>query len=163
MISQEKLKELLDYNPDTGIFIWKVRKAIQIRIGDEAGRPDKYGYTRINLDKRQYMAHRLVWLYVYGEWPTGQIDHVNRIKNDNRLNNLRLATGSQNQANKNLSSNNTSGLRGVSWHKASQKWRATLKRKGTQKHIGFFDCKEIAYFVYSEYAESYFGDFWSWG
>ena len=117
--SQERLKELLNYDPDTGVFTWKVKRH-GVTSGSEAGCIEKYGYRYIKVDGAQYFAHRLAWMYVHGVDPAElQIDHVNQVKDDNKMSNLRLATHQQNQR------NNKS--KGICLHKKSNKWHANIR------------------------------------
>ena len=137
-ITAERLKELLHYEPETGIFTWKVRTANQVKVGDVAGCPDGRGYLLIQLQSRLYRAHRLAWLYVYGEWPKDQIDHINRIRSDNRIANLRDVSHKQNNQNKSKPSNNTSGHPGVVWHKRISKWQVKIKHNYKYIHLGYY-------------------------
>lgn len=121
VITREKLHHLLDYDPASGVFTRKVSKSSNAQVGQVAGSVDKRGYIVIRIDGELYKAHRLAHLYMTGEFPPDQIDHINRIKSDNRWKNLRLANGSQNQMNS-TRNDNTSGKKGVHWHKQSGKW-----------------------------------------
>lgn len=120
MISAERLREILLYEVNTGVFI---------RDGQVAGTINKQGYRQIRVDGRIYLAHRLAWLHFYGEWPKAEIDHVNGDRTDNRMVNLRLATSSQNKANAAIRRDNTSGVKGVSYRKDTGKWTAYINRK----------------------------------
>ena len=140
IISQARLKELLHYNPDTGIFTWTSKPSITspISIGSEAG-TNTNGYVCIYVIGRIYKAHRLAWLYIHGEWPEDQIDHINRVKDDNRLINLREAGCIENSRNRTISKNNTSGHVGVYAHGASGKWAASIHNgRGKLLHLGLF-------------------------
>lgn len=143
-VTVEHLRQVLDYNPETGVFLWKVATSSRSPIGSVAGTINKAGYRFISIDGRKYLAHRLAWLHVHGVWPSGDIDHVNRIKTDNRLINLREATRTQNNVNSKVRSDNTSGHRGVTWHRGSQKWRATVHLNGKQYQVGMFEVLEDA-------------------
>ena len=129
-LTQELLKEYLDYNPETGIFTWIKSYHYRIKVGSVAG--NSYGnnnsYTTIVLLKHRWYAHRLAWLYMFGELPPEMIDHVNGLRVDNRISNLRLATNTDNQRNKGLSSHNSSGVNGVYFNKGGsiKKWRASI-------------------------------------
>lgn len=106
MITQEYLKERLTYNPQTGVFIWNSSNIKgHVKKGKIAGSKDSRGYIKIQIDRKDYTAHRLAWLYEYGEWPKYTIDHINRIKYDNSINNLRDVTQAEN--NKNQKRRNT--------------------------------------------------------
>ena len=143
-LTAEKLRELLHYEPATGIFTWKVRTANSVKVGDVAGCPDGRGYLCIKVLNRLYRAHRLAWLYHFGEWPTDQIDHINRNRSDNRIENLREVTNKQNHQNKSKRSDNTSGHTGVYWHKQKSKWRARIKHNQKLIHLGLFATIEEA-------------------
>lgn len=148
MITQRRLKELLHYDPTTGIFVRRMHVSSNARIGDVAGRRRKHIYLQISIDGVLYLSHRLAWLYMTGDWPKDQIDHINGIRDDNRWTNLRNATGLENQQNRAACSNNTSGFAGVSWHKCSKKWRACISVAGRQKHLGLFTDCESAFAAY---------------
>ncbi len=137
MITQEYLKSILSYDKDSGLFTWKINIAISIRVGDIAGTIMNTGYRRIRINKKGYYAHRLAWLYMTGNFPK-EIDHINRIKDDNQFCNLRLATHQSNMQNRNIQENNKSGVTGVCWHKKRNKWCVNIKVNKIQKHIGYF-------------------------
>jgi len=138
MLSQERLKSLLNYDQETGIFTCLVSRGRNAKVGSIAGTVDPKGYVRIKIDGQQYKAHRLAWLYVYGDLPPDQMDHINRIKTDNRIGNLRLATQAENQQNRSMRSDNTSGHIGVSWYKSAEKWQAQIRINHKQINIGYF-------------------------
>jgi len=145
MITQGELKELLDYDPRTGIFIWKGKKGSRACKGKTAGTTDAYGYIVIRINNVLYKAHRLAWFYTHGEWPETNLDHINRIKNDNRIKNLRVASQSLNMHNvKRLATN--SGFVGVSWDSYRNKWVSRIKVDYKTKFLGRFDrkCDAIA-------------------
>lgn len=125
MITQSELKELLHYNPDAGIFEWR-----KTRPGVKAGSCAGYnirGYVSIEINNIPYFAHRLAWLYAHGVWPKEQIDHINHIKNDNRLSNLREVSSFINHQNQKLNKNNKSGVCGVYWCNERGSWNAVIK------------------------------------
>ncbi len=138
MITQKRLKELLHYAPDTGVFTWKVSHP-RAQQGAAAGARDGYGYIVIRLDTVLYKAHRLAWLYTYGEWPAKGLDHINRIKNDNRMSNLRLADQSTNMHNIPVRSGSKSGVSGVTWRADRKKWNARIKVGYKNFNLGLFD------------------------
>ena len=138
-ITADELRRLLTYDADTGKFYRRVTRR-RDRIGAVAGSPDAYGYTQIYVAGKMYKAHRLAWLYVYDVWPNCEIDHINRVRDDNRLCNLRLATSAQNRQNTGLSRANTSGVKGVVWHKRMSKWQAQIKIQRQNLYLGQFDC-----------------------
>lgn len=158
MITQDKLKGLLNYNPDTGVFTW-VNARGNLKAGSVAGTVDYQGYVRISINERRYRAHRLAWLYVHGETLTVEIDHINGIKSDNRISNLRTATRSQNEANKIKTQKNTSGYKGVSWHKNDKKWVAHITINQKLKCLGSFSTREEAHKAYCKAANDIFGRF----
>jgi len=132
-LTQSELKELLDYNPGTGVFVWKVCRNWKAKSGDVAGFLHHTGYWYIRINYRRYLAHRLVWLYVHGCWPEEEIDHINHVRDDNRIINLREASRQDNCKNASLSKINTSMINGVSWNSRDKKWRVDIRNNG--KHI----------------------------
>lgn len=148
MITENRLKCLVSYNSETGIFTWKTRPSNRVRVGDIAGTLDSNGYIYIKLDGKRYFAHRLSWLYMYGQWPVADIDHKNGIRNDNRIENLRLATKNENQQNRKLNKNNTSGYMGVYYDQTKNKWVSKINVKSIRKHLGYYDTSEEAYSRY---------------
>lgn len=138
MLTREYLNSIIDYNKDSGLFIWKkVRVKNQIKAGSVAGYLDKKGYLRIQIDGKNYMAHKLAWLSEYGIIPE-MIDHINQVKSDNRIKNLRVVTASENAKNRKICSNNTSGCMGVTWNKSSRKWIARITIEGKRISLGRF-------------------------
>jgi hypothetical protein len=158
LISHEHLKSILEYNPDTGIFIRKTAFN-QVKIGDIAGRTDTHGHRQIGVDGLKYQAHRLAWLYVYGTWPVGEVDHINGIRNDNRLCNLREVTSSQNCMNQKIRSTNKTGCKGVCWRDDCKKYRVRIMVNGKEKTIGNYEDLELAVFVAQEAQRKYHGEF----
>jgi hypothetical protein len=150
--------EVLSYDPTTGVFIRKVSKTNAIKSGTIAGYIDGNGYRLIRVCGRTYKAHRLAWVYVYGRWPRRQIDHINRHRTDNRIVNIREATQLQNSRNSGPKPNNTSGFAGVSWHKATKKWMASIGN-GRKIYLGLFLTPEAASAVYEAKATELFGEF----
>lgn len=158
MLTQERLKELLDYDPETGEFIRRISRH-KHRAGEVAGYVDSGGYIQIKIDGCAYLAHRLAWFYVYGEWPQHQIDHRDTDRANNRIDNFRPATNRQNAANQNRPRNNTSGQKGVFWHKKNQKWVAKITVNYKQMHLCSSDSYEECCAAYVAAAERYFGEF----
>lgn len=136
MITQKRLKELLNYNHETGIFTWRVSRQ-GIRINAVAGTLSK-GYIRIKINYRFYSAHRLAFLYMTGNWPVDQVDHDKHIRNDNRWVNLNQASPATNNKNSSMSDKNTSGHVGVYWNKGNNKWLSQIGVNGKRKHLGYF-------------------------
>lgn len=146
-LTHDQLAELLAYEEATGDFYWKVSRG-RVQQGRKAGSIGTNGYRNIKLLGQDYRAHRLAWFFVHGVWPSKEIDHINRKKDDNRIANLREATRQQNSFNRSHNSNNTSGLRGVSWNTGSRKWLAQIRYGGISHHLGVFDSKEEAHMAY---------------
>lgn len=143
ILTQSRLKELLDYNPDTGIFIWRIHKP-PIIVGREAGNKSPIGYMRINVDVKSYYAHRLAWLYVYGHLPENEIDHINHDRSDNRIANLRSVTHCENHKNVSMQKSNKSGVVGVCWVQSRGKWMAQMTARGKHMYLGIFDAFDDA-------------------
>lgn len=150
-LTAERLREMLHYDLSTGRFVWRQRSGSTGKAGATAGTVDGRGYIRIGLDHRVYRAHRLAWLYVHGEWPAGEIDHINGDKQNNRLVNLRVVSRSENQQNlRTAHRRNSSDTLGVSLHIATGKWRARIWTGGRNKSLGLFPTKEQAHARYVE-------------
>lgn len=157
-LTHERLKQVLDYNPETGVFTWISRTARRTKIGEPAGcRCD--GYIRIEIDYKSYWGQRLAWLYVHGRWPSVIIDHINGNRSDNRITNLREATHKQNCQNASRYSSNKFGFKGVSLRRETGKFRSCIRIDKRTKHLGEFNTPEEAYDAYCKAAVKYFGDF----
>jgi len=137
MITATQARELLDYNPSTGIFKWKVNVSRGMRAGKIAGCTNNYGYRVIRIAHKGYKAHRLAWLIIYGNLPPDQIDHISGVKNDNRLINLRLASSVINGQNQKKPRNNKSSVIGVCWTK--NKWETSIKVNNESIYLGRYD------------------------
>ena len=149
-INSTLLKEILNYDPDTGVFTWKKKISKKVVVGSQAGCL-RGGYVTINIMGKRYQAHRLALLYVHGGCNSKDVDHINGIRSDNRICNLRLATRSENKQNiLRVQPNNKSGHTGVDWHKSTGLWRATITIMRKQKHIGLFKTKEEAAEAYKK-------------
>jgi hypothetical protein len=155
------LREVLDYDPLTGIFAWKISPRYGLQIGSLAGNVDVHGYRRIGIDGESFRASHLAIFYVTGEWPYGEVDHVNNDgpKADDRLCNLRSASKQENGANRGKNRNNTSGYKRVSWAGWANKWRTSVKVHGRQIHIGYFDTRQKAHLAYRDAARKHFGSY----
>jgi hypothetical protein len=151
-LTAARLKELLDYDPETGVFRWPL-SAQHCRAGMVAGYKDNKGYIRIGVEQQQHAGHRLAWLYVHGEWPMGDLDHANRDQTDNRIANLRVATDSQNQANRGAGPGR---LKGVTYLAAIGKWQATIFKS---YYLGVFNTEEEANRVYGNAARILYDEF----
>lgn len=144
--AQARVRELFDYDPGTGHLTWKVKKG-RVRPGDRAGHDHKARYYRVvEFDARKYKEHRVIWLWWHGQWPENHIDHVNRVKTDNRVANLREATQAQNMQNIGISSRNKSGILGVCYtpENTVNKWRAYIVVGKKTKMLGSYPTKEKA-------------------
>jgi hypothetical protein len=159
-LTVQRVRDVLDYEAGSGVFRWKKQLAARGKVGTVAGNvADATGRRTIRIDGELYLEHRLVWLYVHGRWPVDQIDHVDGNAGNNRLNNLREATNQQNNFNKGLPKNNTSGIKGVSWDTARQKWTARIRIHGKVKCLGRYASKDAAAYAYRAVAERYHGEF----
>jgi hypothetical protein len=143
-ITQDRLKSLLTYDPDTGEFRWRVQTSSRTPVGAVAGCADAYGYVVIRVDKVLHKAHRLAWLYVHGVWPDKNIDHVNQTPGDNRIANLRKADQHENNQNRRLQRNSQSGVTGVSWNKTHNMWQARIHTRKKCVSLGFHKTKDAA-------------------
>lgn len=166
-LTQARLKELLDYDPETGVFTWKARavtgkasawnKRFAGKVAGNINKPS--GYVYIYVDSQNYSAHRLAWLYLYGEFPEKVIDHADTDRANNAASNLRLATNSQNLANTGLRVDNTSGFKGVVLHKKrlhqNRPWQAVLNRKS----LGYYATAEEAASARHEAFKAVYGEF----
>ena len=144
MITQEYLKKLFNYDDKTGLLTRSSRRC-GVNINTPVGTIMKgHGYLRTRIDNKGYLVHRLIWLYVYGAFPYGQIDHINGIRLDNRISNLRDVSKKENLINKRIYSNSNTGITGVHWHKQHRKWAAVICKNGRRKHLGLFNNIEDA-------------------
>lgn len=161
MLTLERLKELVSYDPETGEFTRPVRIGSRGRKfgGHKLGGVSTQGYIAIGVDGRKYLAQRIAFFYMTGSWPKNHIDHINTDRTDNRFVNLREANDSQNGANRSMNSNNKVGLKGCSWSKQNKKWQASITVNRKQTHLGFFDCPAAAHFAYIIASDKAFGEF----
>jgi hypothetical protein len=142
-LTPERARELLDYNPETGSFTWRVKVNKRWPAGMLAGRINKNGYRYIKLGK-MLLAHRLAWFFIHGNWPTASIDHINGERDDNRISNLRVvSTATNNQNLRSAKPNSLSGLLGAS--KNHGKWTASIKVGGRYHYLGSFSTPEEAH------------------
>lgn len=156
------LRRLIDYNPEAGELRWKERPVWMFSDSGSGGRhgnwvrsngrlagklalvSEKDGYLVGELFAQRQHAHRVAWAIYYGEWPSGQIDHINGIRDDNRISNLRDVTLAENSRNKRMHKNNKSGVIGVSWYPSTKKWAADIGIDGKRTRLGYFASIEEA-------------------
>jgi hypothetical protein len=158
LIEIGKLRKILSYDPETGVFRWKVYRHATVGIGSIAGTVNKRGYVMIGTGGRVYQAHRLAWYYVTGLWPEHEIDHRNHVKTDNRFANLREATKTENNRNRRFKLGK-SGFKGVAYNEQIKKWNARIWQRGRSKILGAFDSAEEAHQAYRAAANEMHGEF----
>lgn len=158
-LTQDRLKELFSYDPDTGIFVPLTKRKGVVPSTQHVGWKKSGGYILITVDGRVHRAHRLAWLYVYGTWPTLHIDHIDGNPANNRISNLREAEVWQNMANSKKPHTNTSGYKGVQWHKGAQKWMSQIRVNGRTIYLGLFDDPAEAHAAYCAKAQETKGEF----
>lgn len=166
MFSHDDLKDMLDYDPATGHFTWKSRADTPVwwnskYAGKRAGSLDAYGYCVLRINSRTYKAHRIAWFYMTGAMPSKdvEIDHINGDRIGNSFANLRLADDWQNAANAKTRKDNTSGAKGVSWHKRIGKWQAQISDAGKHKSLGYFESISKAQEAYRNRSLELHGEF----
>lgn len=173
----DQLRQLLDYDPETGSLSWKRRCVEQFRdtkgrkkehaaanwnaryAGAEVGVIDTHGYRKFRFAGSTYYAHRVAWAIAHGAWPDAEIDHINCDPADNRLANLRQASPAENARNKRTLPRSSTGLKGVYWHRQCEKWAATIRVGGKQRYIGLYRTPEEAHAAYCEEAKKLHGEF----
>jgi hypothetical protein len=156
MLTAERLREVLAYNTDTGVFTWRERRG-PVAAGQVAGSGRKDGYRETSVDGRPYLLHRLAFMYVHGRWPVGDVDHIDRNRTNNAAANLREATRAQNNANSRRRLDNRSGHKGVVRHQNG--WRARIRKDGRQICLGVHPTPEAAAAAYRRGAAEHFGEF----
>lgn len=158
MHTADEVRALLDYEPSTGVFRWRESRP-GCRAGEIAGTFNAKGYWLIMLQGKRYYAHRLAWVHAHGRWPDGEIDHINMDQSDNRLINLRDASKSQNMANTGKRSDNSVGLKGVSYHRGMGKYQANLQVRGRSIYLGYHETADDAHAAYCEAVRRLQGEF----
>lgn len=158
-ITQEKLKDIFHYSPETGLFTRLVATSPNVKVGQVSKRNTTKGYIQIRINTTQYKAHRLAYLYMTGKFNDDEIDHVNGIRDDNRWCNLRNASRSENMQNKKVHSNNAAGITGVSWNKMAGKWLAYINKDKSRTIIGYYDTIFDAACARISMQENMFGEF----
>ena len=157
-LTRKRLKLLLSYSEQVGVFEWRPGRR-KVNGGDMAGFVTEGGYLHLCVDGERYQAHRLVWLYMTGEWPEQEIDHIDGDKLNNVFSNLRLCTRAQNSWNSKRPISNRSGVKGVSWDKRSGRWVAHVKCNGKQHFLGGFSSIEQAAAVVTAKRAELHGEF----
>lgn len=155
--SIEHLRTIFSYDKVSGLVRWLIQAKSDMPPGSIAGSSTIEGYIEIQYKGVRYFGHNLGWALHHGEWPQFKLDHKNCLAGDNRLENLRPATDSQNKANSRVYSNNTSGYKGVYWQ--SNKWRAEIKVNKRKISLGMYHSKEDAARAYENAAKLHFGEF----
>jgi hypothetical protein len=147
---REAAQQAISYNAETGVFTWLDGAWHKRNRGVQAGSKKRNGYIEIQFNGKMLKAHRLAWMLVYGELADDvEIDHIDGNRSNNRLSNLRAVDRSINQQNQRKArSDSTSGLLGVSWYSAGDKWKADIRVNGKKKHLGYFHCKDAAHQAY---------------
>jgi len=173
-LSHYRLKELLDYNPETGEFTWRHRRLEHLRSGSplwrvaswntqnagkSAGRINSSGYVLLKIDNRMYRAHRVAWFHVHGTWPRNEIDHIDRNRANNRIANLREATSLENTANTAVRRDSLSQIQGVGFQRHTRKWVARIRYRGREYHLGYFETAEAASAAYRRAKREFHGEF----
>ncbi len=148
----DEVRQYLKYEPVAGSLHWARDMSQRVKDGDMAGTLNSHGYVQIIIKGMTYLGHRVGWALTHGEWPAVMIDHINGTRCDNRLANLRLATGAQNQANRGVRKDNKTGLRGVKYHEASKTFSASIQ-------VGGFATAEQAAEEYARLAKFCYGEF----
>lgn len=155
-----QLRSALWYDVDTGVFYRRKRvPGPNSGVGNVAGGLDSNGYVSIMVEGHRHPAHRLAWLYMTGKWPTKDIDHKNRVRHDNRFNNLREASVSDNTRNTIVRRNNKVGLKGVHYDKCASKWKAQIAYGGKKRHLGLFPTAELGAEFYDLASQLLYGEF----
>jgi len=159
VLTVERLRAVLDYDPASGVFRWRVDTGKKRLAGTVAGCSTKTGHAVIGIDGRLYLAHRLAWMWVNGQWPAEEIDHRNGDPSDNRITNLREASHAQNMRNSSIRSHNTTGFKGVHFYKRTGAWTAKVTAGGRQHFLGYFRSAQDAHAAYVAAAVRVHGEF----
>lgn len=151
-LSAEYVREILDYDSETGEFTWAKTISSRKPAGTKAGYRDGR-YFCVGINSKKHLLHRLAWLHFYGEWPRGDVDHINGDRYDNSITNLRCVSAAENMKNLPRRCNNTSGAPGVYFQKKTSRWYAQSCDGGVNRHLGFFDTFEEAAAARRKYQE----------
>lgn len=158
MLTQEQIKQILEYNPLTGDFIW-LKSTGKAKRGNIAGGIKADGYRRIGIDGKSYAAHRLAYVYMVGPLPAQELDHKDVNRSNNAWDNLRLCSRAENQHNKSIGKNNSSGMKGVTFSKNRRKWKAEIGLNNDRIFLGYYDDPELADLVVTEARDKYHKQF----
>ena len=156
-LTADRVRELLDYNPETGKFRWRVARRSTARVGSVAGTQTPRGYTRITINRTPYFAHRLAWLWVHGEWPPNDVDHADRDPRNGHFNNLRSATRRQNQANRGIDKDSSLQIKGV--YRGPCKYIAQIRINGKITYLGGYNSPFEAWLAYAAAVKQYNGEY----
>lgn len=160
MLSFSDAYNALSYDADNGLFKWKIKPSMAVNAGDEAGWVCRiHGYRKIRLKDRDWHANKIAILLTTGQWPSSEVDHINGIRSDDRLVNLRVASHAENIQNSKTRSDNVSGLKGANFDKRSGRYKATITVNGNRIHLGMFGSAMEAHMAYCEAAKQHFGQF----
>jgi HNH endonuclease/AP2 domain len=154
-LTQEELKKLLEYEPESGNFIRRISRH-KHKAGEIAGTLHPFGYTHIKIDGRSYKAHRLAWFYIHGVWPNGEIDHIDRNRSNNALKNLRVVNRKGNVENTGPTIRSKTGIKGASWKAKIKKYQAQITHNGQKIYLGIFDTAIEAGVAYENAAQRLF-------
>lgn len=157
-LTQDRLREALDYDPLTGVFTWKIATGC-VTVGDIADCRHRNGYIKVSIDDKRYLAHRLVFLYMTGSMPKDTVDHINMDKSDNRWDNLREATYSQNGCNRKVKKNSGTGFKGVYKYRHYDRYSARITYQGVRYNLGYYATPEEAHKAYCAKAEELHREF----
>lgn len=138
MLTFARVRELLDYTPETGVLTWKVARRHAVKAGDVAGFVDGNGRRMVEIDEQGYHVGPVIWLWVTGQWPVNKVDHKDRNPLNNRWENLRDVTKSVDAQNRSVGKNNKSGVRGVFWNTRQERWQAQITLDRRHRHLGLF-------------------------
>lgn len=160
----EYIRQIFDYNPETGVLRWKNRTDVLPAwngrfAGKTIGEKTSWGYLAVTINGKTYMLHNLIWVYMTGNEPSGIVDHEDLNRTNNKWNNLRDATRSENQCNRRIQSNNTSGYKGVTFDKSRNLWSARVNLQGKVYNLGRFKTAEEAHAIYLKAAKEKHGEF----
>lgn len=156
-ITQDYLHQVFDYVD--GHLIWKMKVGPRVKVGEKCGHLRKDGYVQIIFQRKVYSAHRLIWFYVYGVWPKEEVDHIDGNKSNNKIENLRDVTKSQNQQNRKKTKSNTSGWKGVFLDVRNNKWYGKITVNKKKQYLGYFATAHEAHLAYCEAAKKLHGNF----